>query len=103
MHKQLTIGTCVCHVQQYPQAQTCGYHNTVIIAGVIKVYMYLFSIKAVSVFLFPLVETLSLDCSSTVMTHEVVGVGEDGEETAEQVVSLPLVAMEGCLPELDSR
>ena len=47
---------------------------------------YLFNMKDVSVLLFPLAETLSLDCSSTVMVQEVAG-GED------RVPPLPLLAV----------
>ena len=48
--------------------------------------VHLFNMKDVSVFLFPLAETLSLDCNSTVMVQEVAG-GED------RVPRLPLLAV----------
>ena len=48
--------------------------------------VHLFNMKDVSVLLFPLAETLSLDCSSTVMVQEVAG-GED------RVPRLPLLAV----------
>ena len=51
---------------------------------------YLFSMKDVSVLLFPLAETLSLDCSSTVMVHEVTG-GEDRLAVALVVVVVILL------------
>ena len=53
---------------------------------------YLFSMKDVSVLLFPLAETLSLDCSSTVMVHEVAG-GEDRLAVALVVVVILLLAL----------
>ena len=63
--------------------------------------------KDVSVLLFPLAETLSLDCSSTVMVQEVAG-GEDRVAVvlATVVVLLLLllvVVMEEGTPELGSR
>ena len=53
---------------------------------------YLFSMKDVSVLLFPLAETLSLDCSSTVMVHEVAG-GEDRLAVALVVVVILLLVL----------
>lgn len=53
---------------------------------------HLYGIKDVSVLLFPLAETLSLDCSSTVMVQEVAG-GEDRVAAVLEavVILLPLL------------
>ena len=53
---------------------------------------HLFSMKDVSVLLFPLAETLSLDCSSTVMVQEVAG-GEDRSAVVLVAVALPLLLL----------